>query len=112
MSDSIHFLDTNIFVYSFDDRNPGKRDVARRLIGNALNNRSGRISYQVIQEFLNVSTRKFQPPLITQDAQLYLITVLEPLCEVFASAALFHRALDISNLWKFSFYDSLIIAAA
>lgn len=112
MSDNCYFLDTNILVYSFDNKNPKKRDIARNLVGDALNNGSGRISYQVIQEFLNVSTKKFETPLTTSDAQIYLRTVLEPLCEVYSSVALFHQALEIANRWKYSFYDSLIIAAA
>jgi predicted nucleic acid-binding protein len=112
MSDSCFFIDTNIFVYSFDNRAPDKRDIARELIGHAIQNGNGRISYQVIQEFLNVSTRKFEVPLTTSDAQIYLKTVLEPLCEIYASAALFYQALETANRWKYSFYDSLIIAAA
>jgi predicted nucleic acid-binding protein len=28
------------------------------------------------------------------------------------SASLYHRALDVQSRWKFSFYDSLIVAAA
>ena len=112
MSDNCYFLDTNILVYSFDNKNTKKRDIARNLVSDALNNGNGRISYQVIQEFLNVSTRKFETPLSTPDAQIYLRTVLEPLCEVYSSAKLFHQALEIANRWKYSFYDSLIIAAA
>ena len=46
------------------------------------------------------------------DSQNYLTNVLEPLCEVFSSIGLYHQALEISSRWQFSFYDSLIIAAA
>ena len=111
MSDS-YFLDTNILVYTFDSSHPEKQAIARQLVSNALNNRAGCISYQVIQEFLNVASRKFARPLSLTDCQAYLSSVLEPLCEVFASTGLFHRALEISSRWKLSFYDSLIIAAA
>jgi len=37
---------------------------------------------------------------------------LFPICEVFPSEKLYISALDIREKWKFSFYDSLIIAAA
>jgi predicted nucleic acid-binding protein len=107
-----YFLDTNILVYTFDQFQPQKQIIARNLVGEALNKRSGCISYQVIQEFLNIASRKFATPLSVEDCQTYLINVLEPLCEVFSSTALFHRALEISSRWKFSFYDSLIVAAA
>jgi predicted nucleic acid-binding protein len=107
-----YFLDTNIIVYTFDPSQPQKQKIARDLMKIALDKGAGSISYQVIQEFLNVSTRKFVSPLTYQDSQIFLSTVLEPLCEVYASIDLFHRALEISEQWKYSFYDSLIIAAA
>lgn len=107
-----YFLDTNILVYTFDRSQPQKQSIASNLVKNALNNRSGCISYQVIQEFLNIASRKFASPLSVADCQIYLSNVLEPLCEVFSSTGLFHRALEISSRWNFSFYDSLIVAAA
>lgn len=42
----------------------------------------------------------------------YLDTVLVPLLRESASAALYHRALDIQEHYRFSFHDSLIVAAA
>jgi predicted nucleic acid-binding protein len=111
MSDK-YFIDTNIFVYSFDTENPAKNDIAKRLIADALEIGTGIISYQVIQEFLNVATQKFARPLTFKDSQRYLNVVLEPLCEVFSSPELFHKALEIMDQWKYTFYDSLIIAAA
>jgi len=51
-------------------------------------------------------------PLKVKDAKRYLDLVLEPLCEVFASMELYHKALEIADDWRFSFYDSLIVAAA
>jgi predicted nucleic acid-binding protein len=111
MSDK-YFIDTNIIIYSFDTENPQKNDIAKKLIANALENGTGIISYQVIQEFLNVATQKFIKPLTFKDAQRYLNVVLEPLCEVFTSTELFHKALEIMDRWRFPFYDSLIISAA
>ena len=66
----------------------------------------------MIQEFLNVATQKFQTPLKKQDCRKYISNVLDPLCEVFASIELYHTALEIQEGWQYSFYDSLIIAAA
>jgi predicted nucleic acid-binding protein len=107
-----YFLDTNILIYSFDSNHPTKRKIARDLVSGALEKGKGIISYQVIQEFLNVATRKFAVPLSLKDTRLYLNIVLEPLCEVFSSMELFHQALEISDQWKFPFYDALIVAAA
>lgn len=106
------FLDTNILVYSFDRSESRKREIARKLVSEALENGSGIISYQVVQEFLNVATRKFVIPLSSADAQRYLEVVLEPLCEVYASPELFHQAIEIAEAWRLAFYDSLIVAAS
>ena len=111
MSDK-YFIDTNVLIYSFDASRPAKRETARNLIAEALEEGTGVISYQVIQEFLNAATRKFAVPLKLNDAERYLDTALEPICEVFSSAELYHLALEIADEWRFSFYDSLIVAAA
>ena len=103
------FLDTNIFVYSFDKSS--KRDKALDLIKRA-HTKNGCISYQVIQEFINAALKKFERPVRHHDLQQYLNKVLFPLCEVFPSENLYAEALDISERWKYSFYDSLIIASA
>jgi len=107
-----YFIDSNIFVYTFDNTNKKKQKKAKEIVSNALENSTGITSYQVIQEFLNVSTRKFKTPLSVTDCQKYLNIVLEPLCEVFSSIELYHQALDIMERWQYSFYDSLIISAA
>jgi predicted nucleic acid-binding protein len=111
MSDRF-FIDTNIFVYTFDHRSLSKRARASTLIEEALSTGNGVISYQVVQEFLNVAGRKFHPPLTPRDQRLYLDSVLEPLCEVFAGIDLYRRGIDISSRYGYSLYDALIIAAA
>ncbi|MEI8132687.1 MAG: PIN domain-containing protein [Leptolinea sp.] len=111
MSDK-YFIDTNIFVYCFDDRQPDKRVRSLALIADALQSGNGMISWQVIQEFLNVSTRKFNVPLKPEDAKIYLQKVLNPLCKIFPDLDLFSNALDILEETRYSFYDSLIIAGA
>jgi len=107
-----YFIDTNIFVYSFDNDNVQKRDISLNLISDALTKSKGIISYQVVQEFINVAIKKFKVPLHVDDCRKYLTVVLEPLCEVYSSIDLYHRAIEIVERWQYSFYDSLIIAAA
>jgi predicted nucleic acid-binding protein len=106
------FLDTNILVYTFDPKNTDKRERARSLVETALQSNVGVISYQVVQEFLNVSTRKFAMPMAPDAARDYLNIVLEPLCAVFPSIALYQRAIGLSERWRYGFYDSLIIGSA
>jgi predicted nucleic acid-binding protein len=111
MSDK-YFLDTNIFVYSFDQSQPVKKEQSLSLIADALHTGDGLISTQVIQEFLNVATRKFAAPMKPEDSKIYLQKVLHPLCQVFPDLALYEAALDISQATGYSFYDSLILAGA
>ena len=107
-----YFLDTNIFVYAFDKTDPAKQQTANLLIKTAVFEQTGCISYQVMQEFINVVTRKFAVPMTITDCQKYLDAVLAPLNTVFTSIELYHRALDIMERWQFAFYDALIIAGA
>jgi len=107
-----YFLDTNVFIYSFDSSAPQKRKTARDHIQHALKEQVGCISSQVIQEFLNVSSKKFDPPLAHQDSLKYLNTVLAPLCEIYTSVDLYRKTIENSERWKYSFYDSMIITAA
>jgi predicted nucleic acid-binding protein len=106
------FLDTNIFIYTFDTTAATKRAKACKLVADALGGRSGVISYQVVQEFLNVATRKFAKPMSVPEAELYLGRVLMPLCEVFPDADLYSQSLSISAEAGISFCDALIVSAA
>lgn len=111
MSDRF-FLDTNIFVYSFDLSAPAKARKAQQLITEALSAGKGVISYQVVQEFFNVALRRFVAPMKSTDAEHYLASILRPLLGVQSSAALFSQALLFQRNGSFSWYDSLILSAA
>lgn len=111
MSDRF-FLDTNIFVYSFDRSAPAKSRKATQLIRRALTTQKGVVSYQVVQEFFNVALRKFSSPMAMADAEQYLGTVFRPLLSVHSSQALYAEALRIQANGGFAWYDSLIVAAA
>jgi predicted nucleic acid-binding protein len=111
MSDRF-FLDTNIFVYSFDQSAPVKSRRATQLIRTALTTQKGVISYQVVQEFFNVAIRRFAQPMQTADAEQYLGTVFRPLLSIHSSQALYVEALHLQSQSGLSWYDSLIVAAA
>ena len=106
------FIDTNIFIYLFDETDERKRNIADQIISTALGTHTARISYQVVQETLNVLTRKLPMPLTTGNTQRFLEQVLRPLWQVMPSFALYGRGLEIQGRYGFSFYDSMIIAAA
>jgi len=106
------FLDTNIFVYSFDANFPTKSGRAKQLIRDAVATRKGVVSYQVVQEFLNVALRRFDQPFTATEAQQYLSTIFRPLLAVHSSQALFTEALQLTDSYRLSWYDSLVVAAA
>jgi predicted nucleic acid-binding protein len=106
------FLDTNILVYCFDPNQPQKQAIALALVAEALQRGNGIISWQVIQEFLNVATRKFTSPLTPEDAAIVLLKVLYPLCQVYPDLKVYQAALEIQQKTAYSFYDSLILAGA
>ncbi|HXW56610.1 MAG TPA: PIN domain-containing protein [Candidatus Cybelea sp.] len=111
MSDRF-FLDTNIFVYSFDRSVPQKADRASKLIRQAIEARTGIVSYQVVQEFFNVALRRFAQPMSGAEAEQYLSTTFRPLLAVHSSHGLYGEALHFAGTRPLSWYDSLIVAAA
>ena len=107
-----YFIDTNIFVYWFDDRVKAKQQKARQIIEQAVNGAAGIISYQVIQEFLHVAAKKFSKTMSIYEGQYFLDTVLAPLCEVYPTIEFYKNTVVVQNEMKCSFYDALIVAAA
>ena len=107
-----YFLDTNIFVYSFDPGNPYKAKQATTLIREAVTTRQGIVSYQVVQEFFNVALRRFGNPMTHADAEQYLGTVFRPLLVVHSSVALSQEALAVFHNHRMGWYESLIVASA
>ncbi len=106
------FLDTNIFIYTFDPVAKAKSRLAGRLIKEAFVSGKGVISYQVVQEFLNIAIRRFADPMTIGDAERYLNDTLHPLLSVHSSKELYVEALHLNSRYKLSWYDSLIVAAA
>jgi len=110
MRDSF-FLDTNIFIYTFDSRFPQKRNLSRDLVQRALEGK-GCISWQVIQEFSHAALHKFARPFPLEELKEYLSTVLFPLCTVWPDDSIFFQTLTVKLETGYSWYDSLIVASA
>jgi predicted nucleic acid-binding protein len=105
-----NFIDSNVFVYLFDKTDAIKRQSSEQLIQQSLKNGSACISYQVVQETINVVTRKLNAT--PDQARQLLDSVLIPLWQVNPSQMFYRRGLDLQGRYQFSFYDSLIVAAA
>lgn len=106
------FIDTNVFVYHLDGSDPRKQAIAEGIVRDALRSDNACISYQVVQECLNVIGTKARVALTVEQSHAYLDAVLLPLLRVGASADLFRRALDLRARWQFGYDDALIVAAA
>ena len=105
------FLDTNILVYAFTEQDAPKRIRSRELHELAIGGR-GIISFQVVQEFLNTAQKKFRTQFTDADLREFLKSELWPLCAVLPSAELYAHAIRLRAETGYSFYDSLIVAAA
>jgi predicted nucleic acid-binding protein len=106
------FIDSTVVLYLFDEVDAQKRQVAETLVAQALETRDASLSFQVVQETLNVITRKLATPVTPEDARRFLDQVLAPLWDVMPSLALYQRAIAIQARYRYGFYDALIIAAA
>lgn len=109
---SVDFIDTNVFVYLFDDKSIAKQEIAQRIVLDSIVNGTGCISFQVIQETLKTITEKIRPPASAHDAEIFLSNYISVLLRVMPDETLYLKCLQIKSRFGFSFYDSLIIAAA
>jgi predicted nucleic acid-binding protein len=106
MQDKV-FLDTNIVIYAYSTTDSNKQKTAKRLImtGNTI------ISTQVLQEIINTFCRKLKVDYDTvKDLLQECIENVDHL-SINSQLTVF-RACDVAKRYGFSFYDSLIIAAA
>ena len=108
MSDKF-FIDTNILIYSIDAANAEKQKKAKSIISE-LSENGGIISTQVLQEFYNIATKKLC--VSKEDAKLLLKYLAECFVVHKNSVNDILHAVEISIKTQFSFWDSLIIAAA
>lgn len=106
------FLDTNIAIYCFDDTAPLKQSRAKDLMAHGASSGMGVVSYQVLQEFCNVASASKRLALSAEQTMAFASLLLAPMNQVEPSLALLTAALKIKADIGYSFYDSLIAAAA
>ena len=105
-----HFLDTNILLYSIS-QNPTeslKRDRAIAL----LEDDSGALSIQVLQEFYVQATRTSRADAIPHELAAGLIEAWSRFRIQDMTFPILQTALRIRKIYRFSFWDSAIVAAA
>lgn len=104
-----YFLDTNVFVYAFDQKAEEKRKKAIALTAGAA---PWFISWQIIQEFCSVARHRFTIPLDAEFLSDYLELFLLPHCKVMPTGSIYQKALRIQRETQYRFHDSLVVAAA
>jgi predicted nucleic acid-binding protein len=103
------FFDTNVLVYAADGSEPKKRKRARELMMTHAAGNEAFISTQVLQEYFVTITKKLGVEAL---AAKELLRSMERFGTVVVEPNLIAEAIDISILHSYSFWDSLIIAAA
>ncbi len=105
MSDRI-FLDSNILVYTYSNNEPEKQIISRKLV---FENQTF-ISTQVLQELVNVITKKFK---ISYDVAITAVQECNQNSNLYINTEnAIIKACTIASRYGFSFYDSLIVASA
>lgn len=105
------FVDTNVFVYRHDSSDPSKQACAEQWIRLLAHNRSGRLSFQVLQELYVSLTHERRLNFGRSEAQ-EIIKVLTAWQPVAADLAMLNRAWVLQDRFPLSWWDALIVAAA
>ncbi len=105
------FVDTNVLVYSRDASEPQKQELAMAWMVHLWSTRTGKLSYQVLQEFYVTVTAKLQPGLDPENARKDVRALLawRP---IMVNDCVFENAWLIQDRRQLSWWDALIISAA
>ena len=106
-----YFVDTNVLVYARDAAEPAKQKLAHGWLERLWKERSGKLNYQVLQEYYVTVTRKLTPGLPVADARddVRAFQVWSPLV---TDKNVFDVAWSVQDRFGFSWWDSLVVAAA
>ena len=105
------FVDTNLLVYAHDLSEIDRRPVAQASLDELWRTRTGTLSTQVLSEFYEVATRKFDPPMTRRSAR-EVVGAYSAWPVVQVDAALILAASTLEERHTLSFWDALIIEAA
>lgn len=98
------FIDTNVVIYSLGEKSIKTAIAATLLSENPV------ISTQVLSETANIAIKKLS---LSLEKTGDLLTMLKKLCRVeIIRLDTLDLALDVIHKYSFSWYDSLIVAAA
>ena len=99
------FVDTNVFIYAYSKTEPEKKNIALEI----LKNQNIIINTQVINEFIWVMNRKFSVQM--ERLRDLGVKLLQRFDIALIDQRTILKALDIAIGYKYSYWDSLIIAS-
>ena len=110
MTDLI-FVDTNVLVYARDAAHAEKQERAASWMSYLWRSRSGRLSFQVLQEFYVTVTAKLKPGMNLEMARSEMRTLMSwnPLA---VGPTIVERAWAVQDRYQMSWWDALIVSAA
>lgn len=103
------FIDSNVFIYAADSKNPVKRSIARKLITEAVASGGYEINVQVLNEFSSVAHRKLG---LTIDEIKAYLEMFRAFTILPVPADVTEKGLDVMQRYGLQFYDSLLLVAA
>lgn len=110
MSDR-YFVDTNILVYAHDRGSGPRHEIAKELVRDLWEERTGALSTQVLHElYVNLRRKALRP--LGVDAAKRLVEDYLSWTVVVNDGASVLRAIDLEECYSLSFWDALIIDAA
>ena len=105
------FVDTNVFVYRHDRGDPAKQARAAEWIAHLARSRTGRLSFQVLQELYVTLTGKARIGFDPSEAREIVreLAVWQP---VAIDLRIMERAWHVQDGHSVSWWDALIVSAA
>ncbi len=104
------FVDANVFLYASDADEPAKQARAQAWLDRLWQEESGRTSVQVLSEYY-VNLKKWSPAGVDGDTWArvakYFVWRPQP-----SDETLFRHAREVEQLWRISWWDSMVVAAA
>jgi predicted nucleic acid-binding protein len=105
------FVDTNVFLYIFDERDPVKQARAQQWIRWCWDARCGRISTQVLNELYHNACKKFSQNLAVQNArdEVRKLRLWQP---PHLDTYTVDGAWALQDRFMLSYWDALIVSSA
>jgi predicted nucleic acid-binding protein len=103
------FVDTSVLIYARDQTNVQKQKAAADWLAELWKSRSGRISFQVLQESYVKVSQKWPTARDEARADVRDLLAWRPAA---VDAAIFERGWKVQDRYGLSFWDALIVAAA